>query len=234
MNMNGSSSVVIGDEDTTTTKDEEEVHDSVKEYYSVVLNKSKDLKTTACTAGMRPPPWLRRIFKTIPEEVKEKFYGCGVPLPNGIRGLKVLDLGSGSGRDCYALASLVGEQGRVVGVDMTEEQLVVARAHVDGFCKDTLGYSASNCEFVKGYIERLADSGLQDASFDLIVSNCVVNLSPDKEAVLREAYRVLKVGGEMHFSDVYASRRLPKSVREDSTLWGECLSVRIFAFINGA
>ena len=133
------------------------------------------------------------------------------------------DLGSGSGRDCFALAKLVGPGGRVVGVDMTDEQLAVARAHVGAFC-GSLGYAEPNCTFVKGYIEDLAACGLGDGSFDLIVSNCVVNLSPDKPAVLREAYRVLREGGEFHFSDVYCDRRLPASVTRDETLWGECLA----------
>ena len=133
------------------------------------------------------------------------------------------DLGSGSGRDCFALAKLVGESGRVVGVDMTDEQLAVARANISAFC-GSLGYAKENCTFVKGYIEDLTACGLENESFDLIVSNCVVNLSPDKESVLREAYRVLKDGGEFHFSDVYCDRRLPEAVTKDETLWGECLA----------
>ena len=82
--------------------------------------------------------------------VVEKFYGCGAPLPLGIEGLRVLDLGSGSGRDCYAAAALVGEHGSVVGVDMTAEQLKVARENCDRYCKDILGYANPNMQFVEG------------------------------------------------------------------------------------
>ena len=196
----------------------------VQEYYSVVLKKSSDLKTNACTASGAPPSWLRRIMKRIPGEVNEKFYGCGVPLPSGIDGLRVLDLGSGSGRDCYALAAMVGEKGDVVGVDMTQDQIDVAERHASEYCTQELGYSRSNLSFKKGYIEQLKACGLESESFDMIVSNCVINLSPDKEAVLREAYRVLKFGGELHFSDVYCDRRLPASVVNDQEMWGECLS----------
>jgi hypothetical protein len=84
---------------------------NVKEYYGKVLETSKDLKTSACTAAGRPHGDIVKIIKKVPDEIKAKFYGCGAPLPLGIDGLRVLDLGSGSGRDCYVASSLVGEQG---------------------------------------------------------------------------------------------------------------------------
>ena len=193
-----------------------------------VLNTSKDLKTSACTAAGRPHSALLEIFKKIPTEVMEKFYGCGAPLPLGIDGLAVLDLGSGSGRDCYAAAALVGEKGRVTGIDMTAEQLVTARKYNESFCKQTLGYQSCNLEFVEGYIEKLSDAGIPAESYDLVISNCVVNLSPDKRAVLKEVYRALKVGGEFYFSDVYCDRRLPKHVTEHKVLWGECIGGALY------
>ena len=143
---------------------------SVQDYYGKVLSTSKDLKTSACTAAGRPPPALAAVLKRVPRAVTEKFYGCGAPLPLGIAGLRVLDLGSGSGRDCYAAAALVGEAGSVVGVDMTDEQLAVARSHADAFCRDELGYAATNMRFVKGYMEDLAGAGVGDASVDMIIS----------------------------------------------------------------
>lgn len=99
---------------------------AAQEYYGKVLQSSKDLKTSACTAAGRPHPLLRSLMARLPEDVLSKFYGCGAPVPLGITGLRVLDLGSGSGRDCYLAAALVGEAGSVTGIDMTEEQLKVS------------------------------------------------------------------------------------------------------------
>ena len=135
-----------------------------------MLSTTKDLKTSACTAAGRPSPPLAAVLKKIPRAVTEKFYGCGAPLPLGIAGLRVLDLGSGSGRDCYAAAALVGEAGTVLGVDMTDEQLAVARGHADAYCRQELGYGATNMRFVKGYMEDLASAGVADESVDLIIS----------------------------------------------------------------
>ena len=106
-------------------------HQSVAEYYGKVLQSSKDLKTSACTASGPPPAQLTNAISKVPRGVTDKFYGCGTPLPLGVEGLSMLDLGSGSGRDAYVAAALVGPEGRVTGVDMTDEQLETARAHVD-------------------------------------------------------------------------------------------------------
>ena len=105
-------------------------------------------------------------------------------------------MGSGSGRDCYVAAKLVGEDGHVTGVDMTDAQLKVARKHVESYCVGTLGYAKSNMTFVKGEIENLRGAGLEEEKIDLAISNCVVNLSPDKLAVLQGVYRALANGGE--------------------------------------
>jgi SAM-dependent methyltransferase len=142
-----------------------------------------------------------------------------------LEGCRVLDLGSGSGRDCYVLAQLVGPQGSVLGVDMTAEQLAVADAHLD-YHAERFGYA--NVQFRQGYIEDLAALDLANASFDVIVSNCVINLSPDKNSVLREAYRLLKPGGELYFSDVYADRHLADELRQDQVLYGECLGGALY------
>jgi SAM-dependent methyltransferase len=139
----------------------------------------------------------------------------------------VLDLGSGSGRDTYILAQLVGPEGEVVGVDMTDEQLATANAHLD-WHRMRFGQARSNVRFLKGYIEKLDELDLAPESFDVIVSNCVINLSVDKQAVFRGAYRLLKPGGELYFSDVYCDRRLPDGVRADPVLYGECLGGALY------
>lgn len=97
--------------------------------------------------------------------------------------------------------------------------LQVARKHVESFAK-SLGYRQPNLRFVQGHIEYLDKAGIADGSVDIVVSNCVINLSPDKERVLKEAYRVLAPGGELYFSDVYSSRRLSEKARKDKV----CLS----------
>ncbi|KAL4451735.1 hypothetical protein ABPG75_007397 [Micractinium tetrahymenae] len=209
-------------------EEQQEVLDRVKEYYGEVLTSRDDLKAAACLTAGSLPPLVRQALAKVPNEIKDKFYGCGSPLPLGIEGLCVLDLGSGSGRDCYVCAALVGEQGSVTGVDMTPALLEVARRHAADYCTQTLGYAQPNMRFVEGRIEDLDQAGIQDDSVDLVISNCVVNLSPDKASVLREAYRVLAPGGEMHFSDVYCDRRLPEEVRRHPVLLGECLGGTLY------
>lgn len=201
--------------------------ETVREYYGKTLSRSEDLQTNACCTTDAPPDHLKAILGKIHEEVSAKYYGCGLVAPDLLAGLHVLDLGSGSGRDAYALAALVGEHGRVLGVDMTDEQLAVANRHVE-YHREVFGYAKPNTEFRKGYIEKLDEIGLEDEQFDLIVSNCVINLSEDKDAVLREAWRLLKPGGEMYFSDVYCSRRVPNELVADPVLYGECLSGALY------
>jgi len=147
--------------------------------------------------------------------------------------MRILDLGSGSGRDVYLLSALVGEHGEVVGVDMTDEQLAVANRHLD-YHRDAFGYANSNVRFLKGYIEELDQLDLQDGYFDIVISNCVINLSTDKAKVISDVKRLLKPGGEFFFSDVYADRRIPASLAKDPVLYGECLSGALYwnDFIN--
>ena len=203
------------------------VQESVRDYYSRVLQSSADLKTSACCLAEAMPPHVAAVLRDIHPEVKERFYGCGSPIPPGLDGVTVLDLGCGSGRDCYALSRLVGPQGFVIGVDMTDEQLAVARRH-ESWHAEKFGYAMSNTEFRQGYIEDLAAAGIADASVDLVVSNCVLNLSPDKLRVFREIFRVLKPGGELYFSDVFADRRIPADLARDPVLLGECLGGALY------
>lgn len=202
-------------------------HDSVREYYGETLQTSADLQTNACCTAGDIPDHLKAVLSKIHDEVLVKYYGCGLIAPDALKGMRILDLGSGSGRDVYALSGLVGEDGFVVGVDMTDAQLDVARVHQDYHAK-AFGYAKPNTEFHKGLIEKLEDLPLEAGSFDIIVSNCVLNLALDKEAVLRGVYRLLKPGGEMYFSDVYADRRMPESLVKDKVLYGECLSGALY------
>lgn len=209
------------------------MHDDVKEYYGKVLQHSDDLKTNACCTDSHLPQHIKQALSQVHDEVMARYYGCGLIAPALLEGTRILDLGCGSGRDCYVLSQWVGEKGSIVGVDMTEEQLDVAKAHVD-YHAEKFGYAKPNTEFKLGYIERLNELNLPDDSFDIIVSNCVINLSPDKEAVMREAYRLLKPGGELYFSDVYADRRVDEELVNDPVLFGECLSGALYwnDFIN--
>ena len=199
----------------------------VKDYYGKTLQHSEDLKTNACCAIDSYPPKINATLKLIHDEVKDKFYGCGLAIPPSPEGMRILDLGSGSGRDSYILSHLAGEQGFVTGVDMTPEQLEVARRHIDHQTQ-AFGYKSPNIEFLEGDIQNLSALGLPEASYDLITSNCVINLVNDKQSVFQEAYRVLKEGGELYFSDVYADRRVPTELIDDPVLYGECLSGALY------
>lgn len=196
---------------------------AVREYYGRVLARSADLQTNACCTGDAVPLALRPLLARLPPEVTDRFYGCGSPIPAAIEGRTVLDLGCGSGRDAFLCSALVGPQGRVIGVDMTEAQLDVARRAAPLVAAE-LGLPLVNTRFQQGYLEDLAGVGLAPGSVDVVISNCVLNLSPDKPRAFREILRVLKPGGELLFSDVFAGRRVPRELAEDPVLWGECLS----------
>lgn len=206
---------------------EKQTLESVKDYYGKVLGGSKDLKTSACCTAEAMPMHLRPILSQVHDEVKDRFYGCGSPIPFELKGRTVLDLGSGSGRDCFILSKLVGEEGQVIGVDMTDEQLAVARKHVD-YHAQKFGYKKSNIKFVQGYIEDLESAGIASNSVDAVVSNCVINLSPEKKRVFSEIFRVLKPGGELYFSDVFSGRRIPEPLKKDPVLLGECLGGALY------
>lgn len=202
-------------------------HEDVRHYYGDVLQSSRDLKTGACCPTESMPAWLRPLLADIHPEITDRFYGCGSPLPPAVEAMTVLDLGCGTGRDVYLLSRLVGAEGRVIGVDMTPEQLAVAERHRDWHAQ-RYGYAESNVRLVEGQIERLDACGIADASVDVVVSNCVLNLSPQKDKVFAEIFRVLKPGGELYFSDVFADRRIPAPLRGDPVLLGECLSGALY------
>ena len=196
------------------------MHELVQDYYGRQLQHSGDLKTSACCDASQVPEWLKPLLSRIHPEVLSRYYGCGLVCPPLLQGCRVLDLGCGAGRDVYALSQLVGATGEVVGVDMTTEQLDVAERH-RAYHNDAFGFD--NVRFLHGYIECLDELDLDAESFDVIVSNCVINLSPDKNAVMAGVRQLLKPGGEFYFSDVYADRRVPEVIQNDPVLYGECL-----------
>jgi len=203
------------------------IQDQVKEYYGKILATKDDLKTSACCSIEALPLHHRQAMANIDDEILDKFYGCGSPIPPAIAGCTILDLGCGSGRDVYLAAQLVGPDGFVLGVDMTDEQLEVARRHKE--CQTArFGYQKPNVDFRQGYIEDLAACGIADNSVDIVISNCVINLSPDKGRVFAEIFRVLKPGGELYISDVFTGRRMPEALRLDPVLYGECLSGALY------
>jgi SAM-dependent methyltransferase len=197
-----------------------DLHENVSKYYGETVQKTEDLEYSACCVTDYDSGLLERLT----DEVLDKRYGCGSPLPDGLEGLTVLDLGCGAGADCFMASQLVGPEGRVIGLDMTAEQLDVARRNIQPHMEN-FGFEEPNVEFTEGRIESIP---LDDASVDVVISNCVINLSPDKQAVYDEIWRVLKPGGEFFVSDIVADRRTPEHMRQDPKLWGECLSGALY------
>lgn len=170
----------------------------MSEYYGKTLVTLDDLQTNACCTSGAPPPHIQECLSNIHPTVKAKYYGCGLCLPQyDLRGLRVLDLGCGAGRDVYIASQLVGKEGSVVGIDMTPEQLNVAK-EFQAHHSDKFGFD--NVDFVQGYLEHLDELPLEQGSFDVIISNCVLNLCQDKKSVLKHCLSLLKEGGEMYFS----------------------------------
>ncbi|UCG53010.1 MAG: arsenite methyltransferase [Candidatus Latescibacterota bacterium] len=166
----------------------------------------------AITSGLYDPSEL----KNVPADAALASLGCGNPtaLAELKPGESVLDLGSGGGIDVLLSAKRVGPTGMAYGVDMTDEMLEVAR-------ENQRKAGVENVEFLKGEIEKIP---LPDGAVDVVISNCVINLSPDKRRVLREAFRVLKPGGRLAVSDIVARGQIPDAIRRDMELWTGCIA----------
>ena len=208
---------------------ESSIIENVKEYYGKTLQSTADLQSKACCCSPSSmSKEVKEALALVANEVVTRYYGCGSPLPLLLNGMTVLDLGCGSGLDVYVAAKLVGEHGQVIGVDMTQEQLDVAQKYEEEQ-RQKFGYAKSNVRFIKGYIEDLRSAGIEDNSVDIVISNCVINLSPYKEKVFAEIWRVLKPGGELYFSDVFADRRIPEHLATDPILRGECIGGAMYS-----
>ncbi|MDP3767760.1 MAG: arsenite methyltransferase [Dehalococcoidia bacterium] len=176
--------------------------------------------------------WAEKLYSadqlgTLPEEATELSLGCGNP--TAIAALRpgeaVLDLGSGSGLDCFLAAEQIGPEGRVIGLDMSDDMLALAQ-------RNLAKVGATNVEFRKGEMESMPVS---DNDVDVIISNCVINLSPDKDAVFREAFRVLKPGGRVSVSDIVWTRTPSEQERTDLASWAGCIAgaLQVEDYISG-
>jgi len=185
------------------------------------------LKTAACCPA-EIPNYLKSILSQLPDEILCRQYGCGSPIPLVVEGCKVLDLGCGTGKDVYTLSALVGTNGHVFGLDMTESQILVGEKY-KAEMKKKFGFKKSNVTFLGDTIENL-DKHINKEMLDIVISNCVLNLVPDasKKSVFQKIHAVLKKGGELYFSDIYCDRRIPNSVKHDKVLYGECLGGAIY------
>lgn len=204
----------------TTTPPTDKLRDMLRAYYGRRLQKTADLTQGACCTTDTKARF-GSVIELLPGEVVERHYGCGCPIPeDDLTGLTCLDLGSGAGLDVFVLSHRVGPGGFVHGVDMTPELLEISRRNAPVVAR-RFGYPRPNVEFHEGFIET-AD-GIADGSIDLVISDCVINLSPAKDAVYRTIARVLKEGGELYVADIASDRRVPASIAEDEELVAECI-----------
>jgi arsenite methyltransferase len=208
--------------------DEHRVRSNVRSYYAELAETGSS--TASCCGGeadsrvsidSTPLLYDAPEVAELPQEVLSLSAGCGDPvtLASLLPGQAVLDLGSGGGIDCFFAARKVGEHGRVIGVDMTPAMLERARAN-------QAKLNLTNVEFRLGEIEHLP---VPDASIDVIISNCVINLSPEKEQVFREAYRVLRPGGRLAVSDIVSDGPIPAELKGNPDAWCACVSGAIDA-----
>lgn len=193
------------------------IHDVVREHYAERITSNASCCGGAdCCSTSDSNLYPEELLATLPSGESSVSYGCGDPitLASLQPGQVVLDLGSGAGLDCFFAAKKVGETGRVIGVDMTPEMIERANASAQRM-------NVSNVEFRQGYIEDLP---VDSNTVDVIISNCVINLSPDKSKVFAETFRVLKPGGKLAVSDIVTDGPLPEAVKQSLSAWAGCVA----------
>ena len=192
------------------------IHDVVREHYAERIERSASCCGPSDCCSAESSLYPADLLSTLPQGESAISYGCGDPISLAALqpGQVVLDLGSGAGLDCFFAAQKVGETGRVIGVDMTPEMLERARA-------SAVRLNLRNVEFRQGFIEEMP---VDSASVDVIISNCVINLSPDKSRVFAEAFRVLKPGGKLAVSDIVTDGPLPEEVKKSLSAWAGCVA----------
>lgn len=196
----------------------------VKSYYGGIAKKVSNNSKVSCGCGAaccgsindNSNIYTREYLEGLPEDAVNASLGCANPafLAAFKQGETVLDLGSGGGIDAFISSKYVGDEGKVYGLDMTDEMLKLANKN-----KEKMG--VKNVEFIKGYIE---DIPLKSEMIDVITSNCVINLCEDKEVALREAYRVLKQGGRIAIADIVQLKYVPEEIRQSAEMWVGCIA----------
>jgi SAM-dependent methyltransferase len=194
----------------------EKIHDVVREYYAGRIKSESSCCGSNADCCSSEQLYPAELLKTLPAGEAPVSYGCGDPvtLASLVPGQTVLDLGSGAGLDCFFAAGKVAPGGRVIGVDMTPEMIERARLSAQRLKLD-------NVEFRQGLLEKLP---VEHGSIDVAISNCVINLAPDKAAVFHEVFRVLRPGGRLAVSDIVTDGPLPASVKESLAAWAGCIA----------
>ena len=193
------------------------IHETVREHYAErIKSNASCCGPDACSCSTDRNLYPADLLATLPDGESTVSYGCGDPvtLASLQPGQTVLDLGSGAGLDCFFAAKKVGETGKVIGVDMTPEMIERARGSAKRM-------NIQNVEFRQGYIEEMP---VESNSVDVIISNCVINLSPDKSKVFSEAFRVLRSGGKLAVSDIVTDGPLPDSIKQSLSAWAGCVA----------
>src|SRR5829696_1704515 len=193
------------------------IHEVVREHYAErIKNNASCCGSSSDCCSPESSLYPAELLSTLPEGETAVSYGCGDPitLASLQPGQTVLDLGSGAGLDCFFAAKKIGETGHVIGVDMTPEMIERATASAKRL-------NVQNVEFRQGYLEDLP---VESNSVDVIISNCVINLAPDKSKVFAQAFRVLKPGAKLAVSDIVTDGPLPETIKKNLSAWAGCVA----------